>query len=467
MLKILCPLKFENEKRYVFDIVFYHFLELNDIYIEYSNNINNDEIIIINECSEFPKKLIIYNGLFNIEENDWMSIKSLPVLPITFTNLEELNDKFLYNNTPVLYGRNDNKIIYQEENTIFCDVDIFGGIFFLLTLYEEVVIKKYDEHERFNYIDSIIYKSKLYKRPVVNEYLDILISLLNKINFNCKIKNKNYHLILSHDIDVPFAYNAKIYNFVRNIFADIILRKTFLVPLKKIFSRLIPIRSLKYKFDPYNNFDYIMNTSDRFGIKSTFNFIAINGNDGIDGRYDIEENYFKKIFNLIKSRGHHIGLHPSYNTIDNIFLLNSQVEKFKKLTDYNKDINVKLSARQHYLRWRNPITWQLYEDSGINQDSSIGSEFFIGFRCGTCYEYPVYNLLTRKQLKLTELPLLVMDVCVFKFMPFDHILKDVISINNICKYYSGNMTLLYHNNYIVTKNQKRNYENLLSILLSN
>jgi peptidoglycan/xylan/chitin deacetylase (PgdA/CDA1 family) len=467
MLKILCPKKFENEKRYVFDVVFYHFLELNDIYIEFSNSINNNEIIIINESSVTSKKIIIYNGLFNIDENDWMNIKSLPILPITFTNLEVLNDKFLYNNTPVLYGRNENKIIYQAGTTFYCDVDIFGGIFFFLTLYEEVVIKKYDEHERFNYLDSIIYKSKLYKRPVVNEYLDILISLLKKINFDCKIKNKKYHLILSHDIDVPFSYNAKIYNFLRNIFADILLRKTLLVPLKKIFSRLIPIKYLKYKLDPYNNFDYIMNTSDRFGIKSTFNFIAIYGNDGIDGRYDIEDIYFRKIFKLIKSRGHHIGLHPSYNSIDNNLLLNSQVDKFKKVTDYNKDIDVQLSSRQHYLRWRNPTTWQLYEDCGINQDSSIGSEYFNGFKCGTCYEYPVYNLFTRKQLKLTELPLLVMDVCVFKFMPFNIVLNDIISINNICKYYSGNMTLLYHNNYIVTKKQKRNYENLLSILLSN
>ena len=32
-----------------------------------------------------------------------------------------------------------------------------------------------------------------------------------------------------------------------------------------------------------------------------------------------------------------------------------------------------------------------------------------GFRCGMCYEYSIFNILTRKKLKLKEIPLEVME----------------------------------------------------------
>ena len=97
MLKILYPLKFENEKRYIIHTVFNYFLKIDNISIEFSDQISENEVIISLENSQESKYLILYNGFFNQNQTDWLSVKTLPILPIEYTNLNKLNGKFLYN----------------------------------------------------------------------------------------------------------------------------------------------------------------------------------------------------------------------------------------------------------------------------------------------------------------------------------------------------------------------------------
>jgi hypothetical protein len=461
--KIIYPIKFEKEKTYIVNTVFCHFLQLEDISIEFSELIDKNEMHIICESCKSAQKLVINNVLFNVDEKDWLTESSLPVLPLEYVDLELISGKFLFNNIPVLYGKTSGSVAYTNGDTLSCDVDLFGGMFFLLTLYEEVVINKYDEHGRFSYLDSIVYNSGLYSRPLVNEYLEVLKSLFYKAGFNSINDNRQYQLILSHDVDVPFSHDASTFYFIRNILADLILRKSFGTFIKKVGARILPWKKLKYKLDPYNNFHYLMEVSEKYSIKSHFNFIMIDGKGNIDGSYEISDEYFKVLLKEIYNRGHIIGLHPSYQTFNNFELLNKEYQKLKIILD-DLSINfVGLGGRQHYLRWKNPETWQIWDDIGLTYDSSVGSEYFIGFRCGTCFEFPVFNLLTKKKLKLIEYPLLVMDI--FTFKSNENEFDKIIEISKICKYYKGNMTFLFHNNYAVTKNQKSSYENLISKLI--
>jgi hypothetical protein len=207
-----------------------------------------------------------------------------------------------------------------------------------------------------------------------------------------------------------------------------------------------------------------MKISEKYSIKSHFNFIAVNGNGNIDGNYEIASGYFGVLFKEIHERGHVIGLHPSYQSFKNFDLVNGQYLKLKRILDKLSIPSNELGGRQHYLRWRNPDTWQIWSDVGLKYDSSLGSESYLGFRCGTCYEFPVFNLLTRKRLQLMEYPLLVMDVCAFKLKSKENMNNAIIDISRICRFYNGNMTLLFHNNYVVTKDQKSSYEYLISKL---
>lgn len=464
-LKIGYPPKFEKEKSYIVDTVFRHFLKIEDITLEFSDSFKPDELEITCEDSAIFKKIVFKNILFDMEDKDWLTTCALPTMPLEYSNLDELKGNFLFNDVPVLYGKASARMAYEENESVKCDVDLFGGMFFLLTLYEEFVINKYDEHGRFNHLDSIIFKSKLHLRPVVNEYLEILKALFTKAGF-IEIKNKRtYQLVLSHDVDVPFSHNASAFNFIRNVMADLILRKSFVTFLKKIIARLFIGNELKYSLDPYNNLRYLMKVSEKFSIKSHFNFIAVNGKGNIDGNYEIADEYFRGMFMEIYQRGHVIGLHPSYDTFNNLNILSGQYEKLKGILDSLQIPTNWLGGRQHYLRWKNPETWQIWEDVGLKYDSTLGSEYYMGFRCGTCYEFPVFNLLTKQPLNLVEYPLLVMDVFVFKLKSMEIMDKAIMDINRICRFYNGNMTFLFHNNYAVTKNQKNTYEHLISKLI--
>jgi len=464
-LKIIYPPGFENEKRYIVFTVFSHFLNLKDVSLEFSGLINKHEVHIICEDCASANKLILENTLFNLKIEDWLTEDSLPLIPLKYVNLNGITGQFLFNDIPVIFGKTEANIVYKKNAALQCDVDLLGGMFFLLTLYEEVVIAKYDEHGRFNFVDSIVFKSGLYSRPVVNEYLEVLKALFNKAGFMEISDNRQYQLLLSHDVDVPFAHDASNFNFIRNILADLILRRSFGVFFKKVAARLMPGKTLKYKLDPYNNFRYLMEVSEKHSIKSHFNFIAVNGRGNIDGNYEISDKYFEVLLKEIHQRGHVIGLHPSYQTLNDLKLLKEQYLKLKGILDNLSIPSEGLGGRQHYLRWRNPETWQIWDDIGLTYDSSIGSEFVMGFRCGTCFEFPVFNLLTKTKLKLIEYPLLVMDISAFK--PNSKVKCDnaILAISRICRFYKGNMTYLFHNNYAVTKQQKITYEHLISELI--
>jgi hypothetical protein len=42
-------------------------------------------------------------------------------------------------------------------------------------------------------------------------------------------------------------------------------------------------------------------------------------------------------------------------------------------------------------------------------DSTLSYADKEGFRCGVCYDFPVFDFLERKQLKLREFPLIVIE----------------------------------------------------------
>ena len=52
-------------------------------------------------------------------------------------------------------------------------------------------------------------------------------------------------------------------------------------------------------------------------------------------------------------------------------------------------------GRQHYLRWEAPTTWRAWEEAGLDYDSTLTFADHAGFRCGVCFEYPVYDILLR------------------------------------------------------------------------
>jgi hypothetical protein len=460
VLQIQFPYSYLQEKKYICHVIFTEFLGV--IYsLEFLPELK-DKVIISLEGKEvaFPEIL------FSTPLEGWLKKRSFPKEPLRQRQLDDLPffDKFLHNQVPVIYGSDKIENYNSDTDSSFFDIDIFGSIFFTITRYEEIDHSGLDEFGRYYYSQSIASKENFLHRAIVNEYLDILWALLSdKFSLNTK-KKRTYKVILSHDVDVPITLNTGLKSVIRKSIGDVVSRKSLRLLLKRIISILL-YPAFGFRFDPNNNFDFIMDCSEKAGIQSHFYFIVVDGKGGIDGKYDIQSPFFKKLLKKIHYRGHIIGIHPSFYTYKNYNQTAVEFNNLKELCKSEGIVQDEWGGRQHYLRWVNPETWRIWNEMGADYSSTISYEHALGFRCGTCYPYSVFDLLESKHLKLVEKPMVIMDVSVFLQKKGLDAIEEMISFSRICKAFDGEFNILFHNNYVISPNEKNMYANFIKSII--
>ena len=402
MIKINIPNNNINERKYIIDIIFNEFLGL-----EYSPQLGSQDYKIE---LENKKVLTIKDTFFNKYPKD-----------LEYLRLENIPNKI-------------------EE------LDIFSASFFMLTRWEEYVNKNRDTHNRFPAYESLAYKQGFLDRPIVNEYVEWLKQELLKLDNSLKFKEREFELILTHDVDVTYKYSSLLKG-GKEIVGDIIKRKNPILALKNLSTKVLT--HLKLEKDPFDTYNYLMNISEQTGVKSYF-FL----HSSSSAKQDINnDKYLKQIAKNILAKGHYLGYHPSYDAYNNFKLFVSDKEKIE-----NK-IGKKLTfGRAHFLRFEVPTTWQIWEDAGMEWNSTLSYADKEGFRCGVCYEYSVFNILTRKKLQLKERPLVVMEG---SFATYQSNIKPeemeskITQLVNEVKKYNGEFVFLWHNSSFNTAMWKK------------
>lgn len=446
MIKIIIPNNNLNERQYIIDIIFDEFLGL-----EYKFEVGSKNLQAYNIELENGKRLIIEDHFFNNfpEGLEYLKESNVP------KKIEYIKNEFTpEEDIPVIYGTNTLITTYQPSKTIQSGIDIFASSFFMLARWEEFVNKNRDKHNRFSVTESLAFKNNFLDRPIVNEYIEMLWSMLVYLGINQKRKKRQFNFVLTHDVDNPLRY-TNLKSTIREIMADIIKRKDIKSAIRK--TKVL----LKIEKDPFDTFDYLMDISEKIGTKSYFFFMG-EGVTQYDNRYKCGDPFVQKLIQKIKKRKHHIGIHPTYDAYNNLL----QFKKEKK--ELEKELNSSiLFGREHYLRFEVPTTWQIWEDSGMEWDSTLSYASQEGFRCGVCYEYSVFNILTRKKLKLKEKPLIVMDGSIVMYQPNMSIVEIETKINNLIyktKKYNGQFVFLWHNSNFNTPEWKK-YQNIYEKVL--
>jgi len=413
MLKIKIPNNNINERKYIIEVVFNEFLGLDYILElgskEYEITLPNNKILIIKDTffNKYPKDL------------EYLKLENIP------KKIEEL--------------------------------DVFSVSFFMLTRWEEYVNKSRDKHNRFPATKSLAYKQDFLDRPIVNEYVEELKNMLLKLDGSLVFKERKFELLLTHDVDNLYMWKSWKQVF-RIALGDLLKRRDLTLAVER-FSEYFLIKRKKVK-DPFDTFDWLMDKSEAIGVKSRFYFMS-GGVTAFDNNYKIDEPKALELINKIKKRGHIIGIHPSYNAYNDF----EQFKKEKELLE--KTVGEKIvEGREHYLRFEVPTTWQIWEDNGMEVDSTCGYADKEGFRCGTGDEFSVFNILTREKLKLKERPLIFMDDNRLKG---DRIYDKVLLINNIEKLkteaikYKMKFTILFHQSIFALEdiNYKEIYEKVI------
>ncbi len=321
----------------------------------------------------------------------------------------------------------------------------------MLTRWEECLLgkNKLDDHERFKAECSIAHINGFLNRPIVNEYAEMLLQMLKSLGYKKEEKRQGFKLIPTHDIDA-----IRYPNTLKTIIGDIIKRKNF--------------RQFKYRTgtkikrtNPFNTFSWLMDLSEKQNLVSRFYFMS-GGTSDYDNWYSIHDPLVERIVTDINNRGHIIGFHPSYNTVSNAEQYANEKEKLETVIKKTVD-----EGRQHFMRFKNPDTWRIWEESRMKIDSSVGYPSIEGFRCGTGCEYSVFDVFRRKRLELKERPLVLMEGTIWQYRKLSHNKCHDIFLyyNKISKKYEMPFTILFHNSSfdkILWPEWKELYKSMLS-----
>lgn len=414
--------------------------------------------VLIKENDDFDgRALRVADGLFQTPKNQWLTPNSLPKQPLQIwdTKQEYPDVSLVSSKIPIIYGQKGSSNVLTNDYLVetpdgFClGIDIFGSAFFMLTRYEEYVKPDRDEHDRFPATASLAYQEGFLDRPIINEYIEILWYCMKRLWPSLERKVRDFRIIVSHDVDVPFAQAfSGLPQLIRNCGGDILNRKSLPMALRRLKSWQAVKRG-NYKKDLNYTFDQIMDISEQHNLKSAFYFKTAHTNKLYDDLYSIDHPYVRQLIRDINKRGHEIGFHPSYETYRNPEQTKVEFEKLLEVCEEENIHQDQWGGRQHYLRWQVPVTWRNWARAGLNYDSTLCYSDQAGFRCGVCYDFSVFDLEKREQLTLIERPLIVMEGSLWseQYMNLNkaNSLAYMKKLKSHCKLFGGNFTLLWHN----------------------
>lgn len=404
--------------------------------------------------------LVLDDVFFETASPAWLTPASLPARKLSWwcpphwlTEGHEISGWL-----PVLFGRPLGPDTYwaEDETGARLGLDVFGSAFFMLTRYEELARPVRDRYGRFPATASLALQEGFLERPIINEYLEILWRAMKRLWPGLARTPRGFRLVLSHDVDLPFFDCPR--QLLRVGFQDLVCRRAPGLAVGRLGSFLSARRG-EVEGDPYNTFDRLMSHSEQLGVTSAFYFIADHTGGRVDGTYRLEDPPIRALMAEIHARGHEIGLHPSYHTYRDGAQL---AREFLRLRTALASVGVeqeRWGGRQHYLRWENPTTWRNWEDAGLDYDATLAYADRVGFRCGTCYEFPAFDLLERRRLALIEAPLTVMDITLTVYMGLSlpSAVEKLLGISRLCRMFGGNFALLWHNSSLLLEEQKRWY----------
>jgi len=456
-LKVTIHPNFSAEKKYIIRV-------LMEVYLGLDYSIEMGETHEYKLTLKNGNSLIFADDFFKhfSEKENYLHKKNIPKrvrfvtsefaplndIPVIFGNLTLVSPSESLSQTRFRRG-------WKEAHAMSCGIDIFAGAFFMLSRWEEMVNPVRDVHERFPAEASLAFKCNFLHRAVVNEYVELLWNMLTHLGIEQGRKVRKFSKLLTHDVDIPRLWRNA-FSPIKTTLGDIFKRKNK-VAARQHFSYW------KQKKDPFDTFDALMELSENQNLTSHFFFIS-GGKTNFESNYNVEDFYIKKLIAHIHERGHVVGIHPSYDTYRDGAMLSWEIEALRAVSPQS----VKM-GRQHFLRFAVPYTWQVWEDNGMTWDSTMGYAGAVGFRCGTCYAFPVFNVLTRNELNLVERPLLVMEVSLFSeaYMGLNQVeaLEKVQEIMETVRHFEGEFVLLWHNSNLVLNGEDywATYEAILNV----
>ncbi|CAM3613785.1 polysaccharide deacetylase family protein [Halomonas lysinitropha] len=455
------PVTFAPERDFILEVLFGEFLGLS--WRRVSNDRKDISVILGGQ----PGEIRLPDGLFSSQEADWLTVGSMPESPLSQWDTRDLAQDITLVDPilPVIYG-DRSPVAHREGDTIRLPLDIFGSAFFMLSRYEEAVRPDRDVHDRFPATASLAYQAAFLKRPIIDEYVEILWAAMQRLWPGLERKPTKARTRVSCDVDNPFSFTGSLPRTGRRLLGDVLKRRALKLAIRNLRGNWAARRGNHDLDANWNSLDWIMDVNEEAGRSVAFYFIPEPSDPRFDRSTSLDDPRMRGLLRRIHDRGHEIGVHPGYSSYTDPSVMARSVATLRRVLGEMDIEQAQLGGRQHFLRWQTPTTARLWEDNRLDYDSTLGFAEQPGFRCGTCREYPLYDLEARCPLRLRERPLILMECSVIaeRYLDLgysDEALKMMHELRETCYLMRGNFTMLWHNSHFDNEADKKFYLSLL------
>lgn len=363
---------------------------------------------------------------------------------------------------PVIFGESFTPV--HPAGVIRLPLDIIGSAFFMLSRYEELDSLAQDEHGRFPDQAALAVRAGFQQRPVIDEYAEILWAAIQKTCPDLQRAVRGARTLISCDVDLPVdPACTSAYRLLKRMVGRS-LRQGTARGMSTLVGNYMAVRRGEHGRDPYlQALDWIMDVNSDRGNRVAFNLIPAVTDHAIDRSIDLYDARLLDVMRTVHARGHEIGIHPGYNTYHHPNAMSRSVARLRAAMAHLGISQPVLGGRQHYLRWRVHVTPQLWEENGLDYDSSLGYASHPGFRCGTCREFAMFDLVGRRAMRLRQRPLLSMEPMRYRLAPWSSGAAEAVThYRQLCRRYRGDFTLLWHNSNLDHPCERGIYRDILA-----
>ena len=307
--------------------------------------------------------------------------------------------------------------------------DAIASAFFWLAGWQEVTVRTRDEHGRFPYHASLQAALGCVDQPLVDVYREALAEMLTSKGLPISRRmwqGKRWAVVMTHDVDL-----------LRKRRLGTVIRA---IP-RRDGRRVAALRQAALAPDPRRRSLDRMATAERLrGAGATY-FFKTAARGPWDVPYDHDSPALRALISDLETT-FEIGLHPSYFGHDHPGHLREERDRLAALTRVPPT-----TVRQHFLRFDPVATPQLQWEAGFGLDSTLGFARREGFRRGTCFPFPLFDVAANRPLDLWELPLIAMDTTLFthRGLGVAAAAAAVDGLLGACRRVGGCCALLWHN----------------------
>lgn len=461
MLLIECGGQHLAERSYALEVLLGEFLGLE---FRFRPADVRDVVVRASDGGGDDRRLVVADAFFG-QHDDLLAEDALPSLPLQRCPRADLEGALVLGDLPVLYGSpgEGGAFVTGDAGTVRIGIDLFGGSFALLTRLEEAVLPARDGHGRFPADASLAARAGFADRPLVDEYAEVLWWALERLWPRLRRAQRAFVTRPTHDVDWPYYSQGRVWKSVRDAAADLRNRRDRSLAKARARS-LYHVKRSGRGADPANSFDFLMTSSERHGVASSFYFMGGHASSAFDPGYSLDDPWLHELMREIDARGHELGVHPSYTSFDDVDRLTAEVGRVREAARAAGASGLVVGGRQHFLRFENPATWRHWEEAGLEYDSTLGYAERAGFRCGTCRPYPAFDLQARRRLGLVERPLIAMETALLTYerRSLTAAAEEMLRLREVCRRFRGEFTFLWHNNRLSTPAERDAYSRVLA-----